>query len=46
MAAVTHNEDGHEAGQGCVPVTTGCRRGLSHQHTIEDKVSQAQFHTP
>lgn len=30
IAAATHDEDGHEAGQGGVPVAAGCGRGVAH----------------
>lgn len=44
-AADTHDQDGHEARQRGVPVPTGRGRGLSHEHAVEDEVSQPQLHT-
>lgn len=44
--AVTYDEDCHEAGQCGVPVAAGCGRGFSHQHAVEDEVSQPQLHAP
>lgn len=35
---------GHETGQRRIPVSV--RRGLSHQHTVEDEVPKSQLHTP
>lgn len=44
--AVTHDEDGDEAGERGVPVAAGRGRGLSHQHAVEDEVSEAQLDAP
>lgn len=41
----TYNENGNEAGQGCVPVSAGTCRSLAHKDTVEDEVSQAELHT-
>lgn len=43
---VTHDEDGHEAGQRGVPVAAGGGGRLPHQHAVEDEVSEAQLHAP
>lgn len=43
---VTHDEDGYEAGERGVPVAAGCGRSLSHQHAVEDEVSEAQLDAP
>lgn len=43
---VTHDEDGHEAGQRGVPVAAGRGRGLAHQHAVEDEVPEAQLDAP
>lgn len=45
-SVVTYDEDRHKAGESGVPVAAGCGRGLSHQHAVEDEVSEPQLHTP
>lgn len=43
--AATYNQDGHEAGDGGVPVSTGGGR-FAHQDTVKDEISEAELDSP
>lgn len=43
IAYYTHNKYGNKACDSSIPVT--CSRGLSHQHTVKDEVSESQLHS-
>lgn len=43
--AATYDQDGHEAGDGGVPVSAGGGR-LAHQDAVEDEISEAELHSP
>lgn len=45
VAVPTHDQDGHEAGDGGVPVSAGGGR-LAHQDAVEDEISEAELHSP